>query len=145
MFHDDGSEKAAVEVMHYLWTDEWPENRAPRIEAFTINGLNALHSIILEENKVHTAKVEASDPDGDPFHVEWELLPELDEFAAYAGQRESKPDSIEDFIVSNGETKKEIEFRVPADADRTYRLFIYIYDGHGNVGVANIPFYLRPE
>lgn len=145
MFHDDGSEKAAVEVMRYLWTGEWPENRAPRIEAFTINGLNAFDSIFLEEGQVHTAKVEASDPDGDPLHVDWELLPELDEFAAYAGQGETKPDYIGDFIVSAGDTVKEIEFRVPADPDRTYRLFVYVYDGHGNVGVANIPFYLRPE
>ncbi|TVQ07089.1 MAG: hypothetical protein EA359_00490 [Balneolaceae bacterium] len=145
MFYDDGSEKEAVHVMRYVWTGEWPSNRAPRIEKLMINGMQATDNITLMPGTLQTAAVEAFDPDGDSLHTKWELLPELSEFAAYAGQGETKPESIKGFIEYIGETKFEISFRIPEEAGKTYRLFVYVHDGNGNIGVANIPFLVREE
>ena len=74
----------------------------------------------------------------DALKIEWELLPEPTEFGAYAGQGEVKPEGVEDFIqqAENG----TILFRVPKEGEKSYRLFVYIYDGQGNMAVANIPF-----
>ncbi len=141
MFHDDGSEKEAVHVMNYLWSGEWPSNRAPKIEKLLINGRQAIDSIILEPGAIHTAVIKAMDPDGDSLRVVWELLPELGEFAAYAGQGETKPEPIEDFMEFVDETGCELLFSLPEEAGKTYRLFVYVYDNYGNVGIANIPFY----
>jgi len=71
------------------------------------------------------------------------LLPEPEKFGSYAGQGETKPKAVTGFIKS--EQTSSIEFQVPAPSGVNYRLFVYVYDGHGNVGVANIPFYVRDQ
>ncbi len=47
-----------------------------------------------------------------------------------------------------GSTKRtqqsEIELRVPKN-EGPYRLFVFVEDGHGHVGTANIPFYALPR
>lgn len=144
MFHDDGSAKEAVQVMQYVWTGEWPDKRSPRISAIEINGLTAFDHVSLAAGSRQQARVAAEDPAGEPIAISWELLPELDEFAAYAGQGEAKPDSIPDFIIARNEAGDEITFRVPDDAGQNYRLFVYVHDRHNNVAAANIPFHTGP-
>lgn len=143
MFHDDGAEKEAVEVMNYEWTGEWPENRAPRIDSLLINGLSALENINLPASSLQKAHVEVSDPDQDPLRITWELVPENKEFGAYAGQGETKPEPIKDFVVNQTENGKEISFQTPASSGDNFRLFVYIHDGNENIAVANIPFHIE--
>lgn len=140
MFTGDGLKKGSVGSMQYMWTGKWPENRAPEIESLTINGMEASDNIALVAESIHSAEVVVTDPDNDPLTIEWELLPEPTEFGAYAGQGETKPAPVEGFVrsVENG----EIRFEVPADTGRSYRLFVYAFDGRGNAAVANIPFYV---
>ena len=83
----------------------------------------------------------ATDPDQDELRFEWELLPEPTEFGAYAGQGEVKPESVKGFIQQA--ESGTISFRVPDEAGINYRLFAYIYDGNGNIAVANIPFHVN--
>ncbi len=55
-------------------------------------------------------------------------------------QSDVKPEPACEFIkTAKGNT---IEFEVPAGERMHYRLFVYIYDGQGNVANANIPFYV---
>ena len=145
MFHDDGSEKEAVEVMQYEWTGKWPDNRAPRIESLTIDGLNALENIDLKAETEHQAHLSVKDPDGDDLQIEWELVPENKKFGAYAGQGETKPPSVEGAIISREEGGKTIEFKVPGEKGGNFRMFVYANDGNNNVAVANIPFHVRDE
>jgi hypothetical protein len=139
MFHDS-LKTQTVEVMQYMWTGSWPVNRAPRISSLQINGLGLLDNIEVSPASMNTAEVVSHDPDNDQLNIEWELLPEPTKFGAYAGQGETKPEGISDFIKvrKNG----TIEFKVPEDAGRNYRLFVYISDGNGNIANANIPFYV---
>ncbi|MFW6308800.1 MAG: glycoside hydrolase family 2 TIM barrel-domain containing protein [bacterium] len=145
MFHDDGSEKGAVEVMRYEWTGEWPENRVPRLHFLKIDGMEALDNVNLAASTVHEARVEASDPDNDDLEIVWELIPENKEFGAYAGQGETKPEPVEDFIVNSSEDGKTIKFEVPENRGKTYRLFSYVYDDNEHVAVANIPFHVKED
>lgn len=139
MFHND-LKTQTVETMQYMWTGAWPENRSPRVISLQINGLNAIDNIELTPGSSHSAVVVTSDPDHDSLQYEWELLLEPERFAAYAGQGETKPDAASGFIISAQDGR--LEFTVPENAGRSYRLFVYIYDGKGNVANANIPFFI---
>lgn len=140
MFHDS-LKTETVEVMQYMWTGKWPANRAPRIAYPSINGLGPLENIEVAPSSINTATVEASDPDNDELAFEWELLPEPTQFGAYAGQGETKPEPVGDFLKSSD--NGTIRFQVPAVSGISYRLFVYIRDGHGNIAVANTPFYVK--
>ena len=140
MFHN-GLRTQTVEVMQYMWTGEWPDNLAPRIESITIDGRKATDDVVLSAGSTATARVECYDPDGDELSFEWELLPEPESFAPYAGQGETKPEPVEGFLMSAPDN--EIQFEVPAGESRNYRLFVYVYDDNGNVANANIPFHVK--
>ncbi len=142
MFHDN-LKTQTVEIMQYMWTGTGPANRVPRLESLMINDMKALDNIAVTPESFNSAQVVASDPDNDELRIEWELLPEPNEFAAYAGQGETKPAAIERFIKIAKDDK--IEFEVPADAVGDYRLFVYVYDDHGNVAVANIPLHVMRD
>ncbi|MBR9998350.1 MAG: hypothetical protein KFF73_05230, partial [Cyclobacteriaceae bacterium] len=143
MFHDDGSEKEAVEVMHYEWTGKWPENRSPVIDSLQIDGLNALDNVSLEPGSLYEARVYARDPDHDSLKIEWELVPENKNFGAYAGQGETKPPAVERAVRDKKENGRSIKFEVPLEKGSNLRLFVYVFDGHKNVAVANIPFHIQ--
>jgi hypothetical protein len=138
MFHNN-LKTQTVEVMQYMWTGKWPENRAPQIEKLYINGKAATENIELAPGTINTALIQVDDPENDELKFEWELLPEPEQFGAYAGQGEKKPQPVEGFIqISQGNA---IQFRVPDEKNKNYRLFVYVYDGQKNIAVANIPFY----
>ena len=137
----NGQETEAVESMQYMWTGKWPGNRAPRIKALNVNGMKAAENVSLAPGSTNRAAVLAEDPEQDALEYQWELLPEPDEFGAYAGQGEVKPEGVKDFIQQA--EKGMIRFRVPEEKGKNYRLFVYIYDGHGNIAVANIPFFVK--
>ncbi len=138
MFHNN-LKTETVETMQFMWTGNWAQNRAPQIDALRINGQNAIDNIELEPGSINTALVQVTDPDNDGIRFEWELLPEPTEFGAYAGQGEKKPEPVKGFIQAS--QNNAVQFRVPAETEKNYRLFVYVYDGQGNIGVANIPFY----
>ena len=145
MFHDDGSEKGAVEVMYYEWTGAWPKNTTPRIDSLQIDKLNARDNINVAAETVHYARVFVSDPDGDELNIEWELVPENKNFGAYAGQGEIKPTPIGGAIIEMKENGKLVQFKAPAEKGINFRMFVYAHDGNNNVAVGNIPFHIREE
>jgi len=142
MFHDS-LKTQTVEVMQYMWTNTYPDNLAPRIESFTINGMHAVDNVHFAPGEVGHAQLVVNDPDGDELSMTWELLPEPTEFGAYAGQGETKPVPVEGFIVKKYEDA--IDFRVPPDQPTNYRLFVYVRDGQGHIATANIPFYVSAD
>lgn len=135
------AETEAVESMQYMWTGKWPDNLAPRIKSLSINGMEALDHVSLAPGSINSAEVFADDPDHDDLEFQWELLPEPSEFGAYAGQGEVKPEAVEDFIQQSDHGM--IRFTIPDEDGKSYRLFVYIYDGQGNMAVANMPFYVE--
>lgn len=135
MFLADGSKTETVDVMQKIWTGSWPANRAPQIAGMTLNGATAHDSVRLAPGGSYAARVDASDPENDTLKFRWEVMQESTATQT-GGDREDVPDILPDLFSGSG---PEVNLEAPAKAG-TYRLFVYVYDGHGGAGHANIPF-----
>jgi len=136
MFLEDGTATETIDVMHYIWTGEWPENRSPQIETMQFDSRTSEKDIVLKTNGRYKALVAAKDPDGDALEYRWEIMSES-EATQEGGDREDVPKIISSFIEGSDTNKVTIIAPTKAGA---YRLFVYVYDGQGHAGHANIPF-----
>ncbi len=136
MFLADGAKTATIDVMHYIWNGEWPANRSPRVESMLLDEKNSLQDVAISAGQKYTASITASDPDGDDIEFRWEVMRESDA-TQEGGDKEEIPELLSGLIdhVDGG----EIKLTAPAESG-AYRLFVYVYDEHGNAGHANVPF-----
>lgn len=136
LFLPTGDETEVVDVMQYVWTGQWPSNRAPRITSGRIEGKTASQSIVITKDQGNTAEIVATDPDGDPLSYEFLILPAT----GYNGTTNTPPATfpyLPGLVTSaNGNT---IVFKAPENL-RNYRLYIQVRDDHNNVATMNIPF-----
>jgi hypothetical protein len=139
MFLPTGEVTESVDVMKYVWTGEWPENRAPRLESATLDGRTAYDGIYLDAGQTYPAEVVSTDPDGDPLTYLWEVRPES-RAETTGGDDEEVPPLIEGVIDDT--TSPQITLTAPAQSG-PYRLFVYVYDGQRSAAHANIPFYVN--
>ena len=139
VFTEKGEESEVVDVMQYLWSGNWPENKAPHIYSLRVNKMKAADNIYLTPNSTFTASAIATDPDNDKLSFHWELLPEPTKLSE-GGDFEARPKPIENAITpgSNGSAT----FKTP-EQEGAYRIFVYITDGNNNVATANVPFYIK--
>lgn len=136
MFLETGESTESTDVMQFVWTGEWPENRSPALKGFLLNGKTAYDNVRLVPEHNCEALVMVEDHDGDPMIYRWEILPEVPEtMQSDGGDFEQRPQSIMT-IESAGQ---QITFRAPGSPGE-YRLFVYVLDGHNNSATANIPF-----
>jgi len=136
MFLPDGSETETIDVMHYLWKGSWPDNRSPQIKSMKLDSKTSTKSIRLDANETYNARVKAQDPDGDELQYHWEMLHES-KATQEGGAREEAPMALTGLM--DQEDSDRIVIRAPAETG-AYRLFVYVRDGQGNAGHANIPF-----
>ena len=131
MFLPDGAALGAVDAMTYSWTGKWPANRAPRIDQ-----LEVTPSADVQPGQRLTARVAASDPDGDPVTIQWDLRKDVADNPNTGGDREEPTPPIKSALV---ESRASIAvFAMPAAAGN-YRMFVYVYDGKGSAATANVP------
>ena len=140
MFLETGERTEAVNAMQYLWTGQWPANRAPRVEPLTIDGRGARDNIYLKPGSEHTAAVQVADPDGDPVALRWEIVAEVAK-GGYAGMGEKRSTPMPELIRTTGGGR--MVFAAPPQQG-PYRVFVFAADGHGNGATANIPFFVKP-
>jgi hypothetical protein len=58
---ENGSETESVDVMHYLWNNEWPVNRTPKLLDFKLAGKTAYENIRLKVgSKIHAFQSEST-------------------------------------------------------------------------------------
>ena len=139
VFLGDGAETEAVDVMHYIWNGEWPANRSPAIEGMLLDERSALDNVVLTTGAEYEAGIRATDPDRDPLAYRWEIMRES-EATQEGGDLEEVPQRIDGLISDSG--GDSIRVTAPPEPG-AYRLFAYVYDGQGNAGHANIPFFVE--
>lgn len=140
MFLPDGTETEAVDVMHYIWTGSWPANRAPRVSSLLLDSQSAGQDVILAPGTKVIAGIDAADPDGDTLAFDWTIMRESTA-ASTGGDAETVPESFPELIDGIAEGRAEVT--APAEPG-PYRLFVYVRDGNGNAGHANLPFLVEP-
>ena len=136
MFLSDGSETETIDIMHYLWNGNWPDNRSPQIKSMQLDSKTAAKNVRLDANGIYKARVKASDPDGDELQYHWEILHES-KATQKGGDREEVPAELTG-LMDKLDTDRVV-INAPAEPG-AYRLFVYVRDGQGNAGHANIPF-----
>lgn len=139
LFLEDGTETETVDVMHYIWNGSWPENRSPRIETLLLDSRTAHQDVTLQASGTYGANVVASDPDGDRLEYRWKIMRES-EAKEVGGDREYIPGTLSGLIADANNSK--VAVTTPAEAG-AYRLFVYVHDGQGHAGHANIPFLVQ--
>ena len=139
MFLETGEITEVVDAMHYNWKGEWPEERAPSIVSFTIEGQTAHDNVYLSPGGTYEAAVEGTYPHDLPYEVRWEFLPESTDIRA-GGDFEERPETIHGLEVE--QDGGNLVFRAP-QTPGPYRLFTYLVTGQDRAAVANIPFYVR--
>lgn len=140
MFLESGERTEAVNVMQYVWTGQWPANRAPRVEQLAIDGKAAADNVYLKPGSEHMAALKVTDPDGDPVALRWEVLAEVPP-GGYAGMGETRSKPMPELIRKSG--TGETTFTAPSQ-EGAYRVFVFAVDGQGNGATANIPFFVKP-
>ena len=139
VFTESGEATESVDVMQFLWTGEWPDNRSPQIESFLLENQEATESITLKPNGIYSAKVIAKDPNQDILTYSHEILHESIDLQD-GGDHEERPSTVQwkNTIDQNG----EITFAIP-DEEGQYRVFVYVHDNKNHVATANIPFQVK--
>ena len=135
MFLEDGSSTAAVDTMEYLWTGEWPDNRAPTITDITLDGRGAAESVTLTPGQSVTATVASEDPEGAELIWRW-LVMEESQATQAGGDKEYVPAELPGLVQA---LQGVANVTAPTEPG-AYRLFVYTHDGSGNAAHANIPF-----
>ncbi len=132
---DDGEATESVDVMHYIWTGSWPDNRTPRVNSVLLDGRGHRDSVTLQPGQVVEAILDVSDPDGDAIEYAWEVKPESTSTETGGDYEESIP-NIEGLLSNTN----AVAVTLTAPEPGAYRLYAYAYDGRGNAAHANIPF-----
>lgn len=137
----DGMKTESVDVMQYLWTGSWPENRAPAVLELTIEGFADKKQIYLDSGKAYRASVTCYDSDYDEVTFAWDIRPEVEIPAnSYAGGLEKPAEPIPGPIADGQGSRARF---VTPKKDGPYRLFVQVTDGHGHAGYANVPLYVQ--
>lgn len=139
LFTDKGEESEVVDVMQFLWSGKWPDNKSPHLYSLQVDNKKAVQNVYLKPGSTYNVLAVASDPDNDLLSYRWELLTEPTQLSS-GGDFEARPQTIEHLISSAGKGKAGL--KVP-DKEGAYRLFVYVTDGHNNVATANVPFYVK--
>jgi hypothetical protein len=139
LFTEKGEESEVVDVMQFLWTGKWPQNQAPHIYSFQLDGKKSTDNITLKPAKSYEVLAVAFDPNKDRLAYRWELLEEASKLGD-GGDHEDRPAGIESMVTDQENGKATLKTPPKPGA---YRLFVYITDGKNKVGTANIPFYVK--
>jgi hypothetical protein len=138
MFLEDGSATETVDYMQYAWTGAWPANRSPRVESLLLDGKRAVDNIVLAPGQRVTASLQAADPEGRPLSYTWWVTREI-KLKQDGGDDEPMPPTIK--VTMEGADGAQPALVAPSRTG-AYRLFVYVRDGAGSAGHANIPFYV---
>jgi hypothetical protein len=133
LFLKDGSETGVMDVLIEKWSGKKPQNLAPGINSFTINGKNAYESVSIKSKSAMVISVDAFDMNQDELSYHLEIVPESTDTKA-GGDFEKTPESVFKKIF----VKSDPTIKAPFKKGK-YRLFVVVKDQEKSA-TANIPF-----
>lgn len=136
LFLASGESTPGVDTMQYLWTGQWPRNRAPSITPIAIDGKQAESSLVLLPGQRVTARTTSEDPDADRLTFRWRIREES-RATTVGGDAEAVPPAVA--FKGEEDGRGGISFQAPVVAGN-YRLFVEVHDGRGHAAYANFPF-----
>ncbi|MCL6260775.1 hypothetical protein M3O96_16860 [Aquiflexum sp. TKW24L] len=143
LFSSDGSETESVNFLRYAWSGENTKNLAPIVENLFIETKEGLVSdnVYLANYQDYTAVATVDDPEGDALTYKWEIRHEENYFIDEINKTDVKLNYYNmKYLIQKVEDNK-IQFKSPKE-EGPYRIFVFAYDGQGNVASYNIPFYV---
>ena len=135
LFEPTGEKTGTVDVLQQLWKDQ-----APTIGPLRLAGRLDADRVRLPAGARYPAVVTAADPEQDALSAKWEVRAETPPGMAPAiltTMAGPVPNAIEQAAGL------EAQVRIPT-APGPYRLFVRVFDGHGSVATANLPFFAHP-
>lgn len=133
-----GETTEAVDYLSRFWTGRAAAANAPRVSAIRLDGTDPG---TLGPGQRFSATVSVHDPDGDPLAVEWKVVGESTDRRT-GGDAEQAPPTIPGRVVSSDGLTAEI---IAPEEPGAYRLFVFVRDGTGRAGTANLPFLVVGE
>lgn len=130
----EGEKTPMVEAMQRVWNGREPEQTAPVLHAFRLQGKKAVENVVASVNAPLTGEVNAADREEQTLTYVWEVLKEAT-VLGFGGSYEPRPERVGDVVVTQEPT---YTFRMETAGN--YRLYIYVLDGTGFAATANIPF-----
>lgn len=136
-FSEDGSETSLANFLKYAWSGNKVENSAPIIHNFLIQTEQGLvnDNVYLDANQEYVAIANAEDLEEDSLTYKWEIRHEETYFI-----NQNNISYVMPYLII-GEEGNQIQFITPKD-EGPYRIFVFAFDGNGNVASYNIPFYV---
>lgn len=139
LYLENGKATAAVDTMHYLWTGDWPANRAPKVTELFIDGNQSNpHRLYLDRDVSYQAMASLLDPDGDGLTLKWEVRRE----GVSANRAKDRTKIVATHEDSSLGEDSVFQFTAPANSG-AYRLYLYAYDTHNHAATINVPFYVN--
>lgn len=138
MFLASGEATETVDVMEYIWTGRWPEFRSPQLKGFWLDGKTAPQNVRLSPGQNYAAKVQAQTAGAALLTYSFEIM---EESAAKStgGDFESQPQRLSGLVSAGASGEAKVKAPTKPGA---YRLFAYVFNGHGQAAYGNIPFYV---
>ena len=135
LFLDTGEETEAVDVMHQIWTGNWPTDRSPQVESILLDGRGYRDDVVLVAGGTYAMSLGVRDQDNVSLRYRWEVKPES-EAAQMGGDTEEVPPNLQGLIADPMTAATSMTAPSPGN----YRLFAYAFDDRGHAAHANIPF-----
>ncbi|MDO7884487.1 glycoside hydrolase family 2 TIM barrel-domain containing protein [Hymenobacter cheonanensis] len=139
LFEPTGEKTALVDELTWLWSRRRPANAAPRLNAVLLAGRQAASSVQLPGGQEVMASVDATDPEGDSLTTRWEVRPEME--LTFKTEVVATPTEVLPGCIRRAWGRQAL-VRTPSRPG-AYRLYVRVFDGHGSVATANIPFLVR--
>lgn len=130
IFTESGESTAIRDVMHELWNNQPPPDRAPELTSLTSD----VAKKEIEARSEFTAKAEAADPDGDPVTYHWTVTPESSGRDKNGKERPTKS-LPEGLIKAEGPSATFQAPTKPGD----YRVHLLVTDTHKRAATGNFP------
>jgi hypothetical protein len=130
MLLPDGSRLEAVKALQQLWSGKPPTNACPKIASLRLDG-----PAVVKPQAAVRAKLQVSDPDGDPLRVEWRLERDY-EGPSVGGDFQAEMPSFPKAVLNSDASGAELKMPIGGGP---YRLYAFVRDDQGNAAAANLP------